>query len=153
MDNGTGSELDAFEPFPESDDDRVNDAAVLEWKAATTAFERVEAVLRRTTDWQSAGEVATRARVSDPTARKHLAALVESGYASEITTESSTRYRRNPDQRRFERIGRLADEHSRGELETAIREMKGRIREFEDTYGVSSPDELVDVLEPDDDDG
>lgn len=124
-----------------------------EWKASTTAFERVEAVLRRTTEWESAAAVADRALVSEPTARKHLSALVESGYASAIETGSATRYRRNPDQRRLERVQRLADEYSRDELATSIREMKRRIRDFEGRYDATSPEELVATLAPDDDEG
>lgn len=143
------------DPFPEIDaaDQDVNEAATNVWKASKTAFERVQAILQRTTDWQSASDIADRAHVSTPTARKHLSALVESGYAVATNASGSTRYRRNPDQYRFEHIQRLADDHSRGELEREIREMKERIREFEDTYDVSSPETLVEVLEPDDDNG
>lgn len=143
-----------IDPFPKTAaDDDVDDAAEREWKASTTAFERVESILERTTEWQSAGEIADRARVSEPTARKHLTALTESGYASASETGTGTRFKRNPDRRRLERVQRLADEHSREELERAIREMKTRIREFEGEYGATSPEELVGALEPDDEAG
>ena len=142
------------DPFPAADPDAdANEAAVQEWKAATTAFERVESVLGRTTDWQSASAIADRARVSEPTARKHLTALAESGRASTTETGVATQFRRNPDRRRLERVQRLADEHSTAELARAIREMKTRIRGFEDEHGATSPEELVDELEPDDDEG
>ena len=142
------------DPFPETDASTdVNEAAEREWKAATTAFERVESVLDRTTEWQSASDVAERARVSEPTARKHLSALAESGRASTNETSTGTQFRRNPDRRRLERVQRLADEHSRAALERSIREMKTRIREFEDEYEATSPEELVEHLEPDDEDG
>lgn len=143
-----------IDPFPGTDaQGDVNDAAEREWKAATTAFERVDAVLGRTTEWQSASEIADRARVSEPTARKHLVALAESGHASTNETGNATQFRRDPDRRRLERVQQLADEHSRVELERAIREMKTRIREFEDEYGATSPEECVDGLEPDDEAG
>lgn len=143
-----------IEPFPETGADAdVNDAAEREWKASTTAFERVESVLSRTTEWQSASAIAERARVSEPTARKHLTALAESGRASTRETGPATRFKRNPDRRRLERVQRLADEHSRDELERAIREMKTRIRKFEDEYDATSPEELVEQLEPDDEAG
>lgn len=143
--------LDDIDPFSEADQPAdVNEAAEREWKASTTAFERVEAILRRTTDWQSVSEIAERARVSDPTARKHLTALVSSGHAATTTVGATTQYRRNTDQRRFERIQQLADEHSREALETAIREMKTRIREFEDEYDATSPEELAGIVAPDD---
>ena len=153
MGDGTPAISD-IDPFPETDaDTAVNDAAEREWTAATTAFERVEAVLGRTTDWQSASDIAARARVSEPTARKHLTALAETGRASTTAAGNATLFRRNPDRKRLERVQRLADEHSREALERAIREMKARIREFEDEYGVTSPDELVETLEPDDETG
>lgn len=152
--SGDGSSAPDIDPFPETAaDTEVNDAAEREWKAATTAFERVEAVLGRTTDWQSASEIADRARVSEPTARKHLTALAETGRAATTEAGNTTRFRRNPDRRRLERVQRLADEHSRRELEEAIREMKVRIREFEDEYDATSPEELVETLEPDDEGG
>ncbi|QLK26714.1 ArsR family transcriptional regulator [Natrinema zhouii] len=148
------SKISDVDPFPETETEtEVNDAAEREWTAATTAFERVESVLGRTTDWQSASEIADRARVSEPTARKHLTALAETGHAATRETGNATRFRRNPDRRRLERVQRLADDHSRGELERSIREMKARIRAFEDAYEATSPEELVDSLEPDDEDG
>ncbi|ELY48941.1 DUF7342 family protein [Natronolimnohabitans innermongolicus] len=143
-----------IDPFPETDaNTAVQEAAEAEWTAATTAFERVESVLSRTTDWQSASEIAERARVSEPTARKHLMALAETGRAAMSDTGNGTRFKRDPDRRRLERIQQLADEHSRAELERAVREMKARVREFEDEYDATSPDELVDRLEPDDEAG
>lgn len=131
----------------------IDEVAEAEWKAETTAFERIETVLRRASEFATAGELADRARVSEPTARKHLESLVESGHASSTALGGATRYRRNPDQRRLERVRQLADEHTQGELESAIREMKTRIRSYEDEYGATSPEELVADLDPDDEDG
>ncbi|MFA9504139.1 ArsR family transcriptional regulator [Natrinema sp. H-ect1] len=149
-----GPRVADLEPFPETDTgDEVNDAAETEWRAATTAFERVDAVLGRTTDWQRASEIADRARVSEPTARKHLTALAETGRATTKETGTGKRFRRDPDRRRLERVQRLADDHSRAELERSIREMKARIQEFQERYDATGPDELVDRLEPDDEDG
>lgn len=145
---------DDVDPFPESDPAAtVNEAAEQEWTATTTAFERIQTVLRRTTDWQSAREIADRARVSEPTARKHLTTLVDSTHASATDTGGTTRYRRHPDQHRFERIQELDDDHTRSELEQAIREMKTTIREFESTDDATSPAELVETLDPADADG
>lgn len=146
--------LDEIEPF-ESDElpADVNKAAEEEWKATTTGFERVESILRRTTELQSAREISVRALVSEPTARKHLSSLVKSGHATAEKAGNTTLYRRNTDQRRLERIQHLADEHTRGELETAIRDMKEQIHVFETEYNVTEPEELVQTLEPDDEKG
>lgn len=140
------SERDLFD----SDEATVDEIAVSEWKSETTAAERVEGILRGTTEFKTAGELADSAYVSEPTARKHLESLVGSGIASSTSAGATTRYRRNPDQRRFERVRQLADEHTQGELEASIREMKSRIRSFEDRYGTTSPEELVVDLDPED---
>jgi hypothetical protein len=146
--------LDEIDPF-ELDDlpADVNVAAEQEWKATTTGFERVEAVLRRTTNLQSAREIGDRALVSEPTARKHLETLVTSGHASTRAMGNATLYRRNPDRRRLERIQHLADEHTMAELESSIRDMKTRIQSFENEYDATGPEELVQELDPDDDQG
>ncbi|MFC3959189.1 DUF7342 family protein [Halovivax cerinus] len=141
-------------PFDDIDvDGSIDDVAAAEWQSESTAFERIETVLRRTREFETAGTLADRALVSEPTARKHLESLVESGRASATTLGGATQYRRNPDQRRLERVRQLADEHTRPELESAIREMKTRIRSYEDEYGATSPEELVSTLDPDDEEG
>lgn len=145
------TDLDEIEPF-ESDElpADVNRAAEQEWKVTTTDFERVESILRGTTELQSAREISVRALVSEPTARKHLSSLVISGHVTTAKAGNTTLYRGNPDQRRLERIQHLADEHTREELETAIRNMKERIHVFETEYDSISPEELAQTLEPDD---
>lgn len=154
MESNERSSLDDIDPFedaPSSTDPNV--VAVEEWKASTTTFERVEAILRRTRASQSAKEIADRASVSEPTARKHLTSLAESNRATTERSGNTTRYRRNEDQRRWTRIQTLADEHTREELAGAIREMKAEIRGFETEYDATSPDELAGLLEPDDEMG
>lgn len=138
------SHASEIEPFPEAGADAdVNDAAEREWEASTTAFERVESVLGRTTEWQRAGEIAERARVSEPTARTHLTTLTESGRAVLRETGSEARFKRDSDRKRLERVQRLADDHSRAELERAVERLQTRLEAFEAEYGVASPDELV----------
>lgn len=150
MESNDPPPLDEIEPFGSGElPADVNSAAEQDWKAATTGFERVESVLRRTTDLQSAKEIGDRALVSEPTARKHLKSLTTSGHATTAKTGNTTRYRRNPDQRRLERIHHLANEHTRAELAASIRDMKTRLRTFEDEYDVGGPEELVQALDPD----
>lgn len=147
------SEIDSFDVDPDEFDD-VNEWAEEEWKASTTAAERVQTVLQQTTEPQTASEIADRARVSTPAARKHLKMLARNGGpAVAIEQGATTTYMRDPDRQRFERIKTLADDHSRAELEEAIRNMKAKIRDFEDEYGVTSPEELARELDPDDEEG
>lgn len=148
--------IDEVEPFDVDPDgfDDVNEWAETEWKESTTAAERIQTVLELTREPQSASEIAERARVSTPAARKHLNRLARTGGpAISIEEGATTLYMRDPDQERFERIKTLADDHSRSDIESAIRDMKTEIRGFEDAYDVTSPEELARVLEPDDDEG
>lgn len=150
------SGVDAVDPWdidPDAFDD-INDWVVEEWKAETTTAERVQTVLETTREPQTAREIAERARVSEPAARKHLKRLSNAGGPGVAIEEgSTTRYKRDPDVARFTRIKIIADEATPGEVETAIREMKTEIREYEDSYGVTSPEELARELEPDDESG
>lgn len=68
----------------------------------------MKSIISHTHEYQSAGEIAERARVSPPTARKQLESLHRSGYVV-VRDGRSTGYKRNPDQRRFERIQQFAD--------------------------------------------
>lgn len=60
---------------------------------------------------------------------------------------------RDPDQARFKRIKVIANEATTTEIETATREMKTKIRTYEDDYGASSPEELARELAPDNEQG
>lgn len=152
-DSAALDEVDLLDVDPDDIDD-VNEWAVAEWVETTTAAERVHTTLRHTREPQTASEIADRARVSTPAARDHLNRLAGmGGPAVAIEAGGSKRYLRDPDQERFDRIKTIADGHSRSELEAAIREMKTDVRAYEDTYEVTSPEELARVLDPDDDAG
>ncbi|WP_311174091.1 winged helix-turn-helix domain-containing protein [Halobellus ordinarius] len=129
----------------------VNEAAVEDWKADTTTFERVRQIIDVTTEPQSAGEIADRARVSDPTARKHLAALAETGRVKTITTDAGTRYMRAPQMLAMRRIADIHREHTKDEIRQAIQDLKEERREFQEQYDVVDVDELTLELEPGDD--
>jgi len=156
----TGSEgppsVDDIQPWEVDPDEfqDVNEWVVEEWKRSTTAAQRVQEVLETTTDPQTAREIADRARVSEPAAREHLKRLSRTGGPAVAVEEgTTTRYMRDPDQARFKRIKVIADGATTTEIETAIREMKAEVRTYEDDYGVSSPEELVRELAPDDEEG
>jgi predicted ArsR family transcriptional regulator len=61
--------------------DDVNEQVKTDWKEKTTPFERVYEIVEQTHDGQSAAEIADRALVSEPTARRHCKALVNTGLA------------------------------------------------------------------------
>lgn len=70
--------------------DDINEHARVEWRAETTPFERVHEVVEQTREAQSAAEIADRALVSEPTARRHCEALVNTGVAETEQRVEST---------------------------------------------------------------
>ena len=131
----------------------VNEAVVDDWVAETTPFGRVKEVLLSTTSYQYAGEIADRARVSEPSARKHLNALEDAGIASTEDTGRGTRYKRSRETVAMSRIQHLHREVPKAELIEGIRDLKAQISSYQREYGATSPDDLALELEADDGDG
>ena len=131
----------------------VNEAVLEEWKAETTPFDRVKEVLLSTTEFQYAGAIAERARVSEPSARKHLQTLADAGLAERDDTGRGTRYKRSRETVAMERIRELHAELTKPELVDGIRDLKAEIRSYREEYDATEPDDLALELEPDDDEG
>ena len=121
----------------------VNEAVIEEWKAETTPFERVRQVLHSTTEPQYANQLADRARVSEPTARKHLEILAEAGIAETATTGRGTQYKRSRRTVAMRRIGDLHTQLSREELVDGIRDLRQRIRSYQDEHDATDSDDLA----------
>jgi predicted ArsR family transcriptional regulator len=133
--------------------DDINDHVRAEWKADTTPFERVYEIVEETHEGQSAAEIAERALVSEPTARRHCKALVNTGFAETGSDGRTTLYRRNSDRVLMSRIRELRAEADRDELLDGIKRMKSEIRRYEDRYDVVSPEELAGKLDADETEG
>ena len=133
--------------------DDINEHVRAEWKAETTPFERVYEIVEQTHEGQSAAEIADRALVSEPTARRHCKALVNTGFAETESERQTTLYRRNADRILMSRIRELRENTDRDELLDGIRRMKTEIREYEDRYDVVSPEELAQKLDADETEG
>jgi DNA-binding transcriptional ArsR family regulator len=123
--------------------DDINDRVRSEWKDETTPFERVYEVLEQTHDGHSAADIAERALVSEPTARRHLEALVETGFGTKSEEGRTTLYRRDDDRVLMTRIRELRNEADRTDLLEGIQRMKAEIRAYEEQYDVLSPEELA----------
>lgn len=133
--------------------DDLDDAVTAEWKESTTAFERIHAVLKDTTEPRTTGDLADAAATTKPTVRKHVRPLVDAGMVEEDASATATRYVWSSTQRRVDRVADLAADHSPSELDAKLRRTKRRLASLEQTYGVDSPSELVAQLDPDDDAG
>ena len=121
----------------------VNEAVVEEWVAETTPFERVRHVLHATTEPEYANRLADRARVSEPTARKHLDILAEAGIADTTTTGRGTQYKRSRQTVAMQRIRDLHAQLSRAELADGIRALRDRVRSYQDDHGATDADDLA----------
>lgn len=128
--------------------DDLNKRVRDEWKSETTPFERIYEVLEQTHSGQSAAEIAERALVSEPTARRHLNSIVSTGFGTTTQDGRTTLYRHNDDRVLMTRIRELRDRASREELLAGIKRMKASIRDFEATYDALSPEELARQLPP-----
>lgn len=151
----SAGEIDPFESDELAGDipDDFDEAVTAEWKASTTAFQRIHTVLKNTYEPHTTGELADEAATTKPTVRKHVEPLVEAGMVVEQTSGNAIQYVWNPTQRRVSRVAELADEYAPAELDAKIKRVKERIAEFEQAYDVDSPNDLVERLDPEDDAG
>lgn len=133
--------------------DDINEYVKEEWKAETTPFERVYEIVEGTHEGASAATIAEHALVSEPTARRHCATLVNTGFADTEQDGRTTLYKRNEDRILMTRIREIRRELSREEIIDGIRRMKAEIRAYEETYDAISPEELVRQLSSEDADG
>lgn len=149
------TDVDPFESDELSGDvpDDLDAGVTAEWKASTTAFQRIHTVLKNTYEPQTTGEIADAAATTKPTVRKHVAPLVEAGMVTKETGGNATRYAWSQKQRRVNRVAELADEHSAADLDAKVRRAKERISELRERYDVESPNDLAERLDPDDDAG
>lgn len=120
---------------------------VEEWVAETTPFERVREILLSTTTPQYAREIAERARVSEPTARKHLKLLADAGIAEIAETGQGHRYKRSRQVVAMQRISDLHAELSREALTEGIKDLRQRIQTYQSGYNATDPDDLALRLE------
>ncbi|MBX0297897.1 helix-turn-helix domain-containing protein [Haloarcula nitratireducens] len=129
----------------------VNEATIEEWKADTTTFERVRSIIDVTTEPQPVSTIADRAHVSEPTVRKHLTALAETGRVKTVNTDSGTQYMRAPQMLAMRRISAIHREHTKNEIRDAIQNLKEELSDFREQYDVTDVNELTLELDPGDD--
>ena len=129
----------------------VNEAVLEEWKEETTAFDRLTTVIDATSEPAFAKEIAKRAAVSEPTARRHLKSLAEVGRVTTVASERGTKYKRSPSTLAMRRIAGLHSHYSKEELQEAIKELRDKIATLRTEHGVSDADDLATELEIGDD--
>ena len=140
-------------PDPIEGYDDVNEAAVADWKSDTTTRERIKAVITRTTEPTPTAEIAERARASKPVVRDELNELTEIGLVEQIDGGQGALYRRNDQLYIYQQVVALHEEYSQDELVEKLQELKRTVNELRTKYGVESPAELAQQLDPDDTEG
>jgi DNA-binding transcriptional ArsR family regulator len=129
----------------------VNEAALEEWKADTTAFDRVTTVIDTTTEPAFASSIAERAQVAEPTARRHLKSLADAGRVLTVSADGGTKYKRSPNTLAMRRISGLHAHYSKAELQDAIEDLRTKLASLREEHGVSDADDLATELEHGDD--
>lgn len=118
----------------------INEAVADEWIAKTTPAERVRQVIAHIYDPVSAATVADDARTTPKTARKHLDTLADEGYVTTATgANGATTYRRSTESLVVEQAADLRERFSIDELAARIDDLRERLADYRDEYGVESP--------------
>lgn len=129
----------------------VNEAVIEEWKEDTTAFDRITTVIDATVEPAFAKEIADRAAVAEPTARRHLKSLAEVGRVAAVSADGGTKYKRSPSTLAMRRISGLHATYSKADLQDAIADLREKLTALRDKHGVSDADDLATELELGDD--
>jgi len=130
----------------------VNEAVTEEWKQDTTGFDRITTVIDATAEPAFAREIAERAAVAEPTARRHLKSLADVGRVTAVSADGGTKYKRSPSTLAMRRISGLHATYSKAELQDAIEDLREKLARLRDTHGVSDADDLATELDLGDDD-
>lgn len=135
---------------PPEEYDNVNEAAVNDWKKETTTRERIKSVIKRTTDPTPASEIAEKARASQPVARDELNELTKIGLVEKIDDGQGALYKRSDQMYIYQQVLKLHDEYSEDELVEKLQELKQVVNRIRTNYGVESPAELAQEIDPED---
>lgn len=123
----------------------VNERVEDEWVEETTPFERVREVMKRTYDPQPVGEIASRARTSENTARKHLDQLAEGGFVVETASPDArgTCYERSSASLVLEQANRIRSEVDTATLTARVAEMQQTVQTYREKFDADSPEDAV----------
>lgn len=129
-------------PPPEPFDD-VNEEVVEEWKQETSPYTRIREIISHAYTPQPVASIATRAHVSEKTARKHLNTLADDGFVStQPGDHGATLYSRSSESLVVEQATDILEQLSVAELRERVSELRSTIRDFQEKYDAESPEEL-----------
>jgi hypothetical protein len=112
----------------------------------TATIDRIREVAMTVREPKNAGEIADAAGVARNTAEKYLTQLVEVDKLATVQRGRETCYYPDPVTQFFEQIRDLVSEQDKDELTAELAAIRDDIDEWEDEYGVTSPDELRETV-------
>lgn len=115
---------------------------VQSWTEHTTGFDRVRAVSSALDEPRTAGWIATEAHVSEPTARNHLARLVDLGVLTTADSERGKAYFPDPIYTRLTALQELVANNTEVELTEQATRIQREVADWQDRFGVDTPREL-----------
>ena len=116
------------------------------WTDTTTARERVETIATTLSEPRTVNWVADQAQVEWDTANRHLESLVEAGVLLETADGA---YMPDPTRAYFDHLRDLILDNERTELRGELEAIAERVEEWQQRYGVDSPEELEATLADD----
>lgn len=132
---------DPLEPGEYTD---VDEAVGEAWEADTTPYERVREVLSHVYTPTAVDVIADDARTSPKTARKHLTALADEGFASTASGEhGATLFRRSSESLVLEQAADILERVTVAELTDRVQAMREDLAAYRTEFGVDSPEELT----------
>lgn len=138
-DSMTPADISPFSVDTDEFDD-INELATAEWKASTTADERIRAVIKRTTVPKPAKEIAETAAVSETKARTTLNKLAEGGIVRVHQTASGKAYERDPTWHLLQQVHQLA---TSGTLVDQIQRAKQELADYRSQYETDEPEDVL----------
>lgn len=112
------------------------------WDAGKTVKERVYETALGLREPTTVAEVADRTGCAEESARTHLAWFADMGLVERVGDGRPARYRRNEAYFEWKRADRLRRELSAGELVDRRDRLVERDRDYQERYGVPSPNEV-----------
>ncbi|MFD1571231.1 DUF7342 family protein [Halorubrum laminariae] len=112
------------------------------WIEHTSAFDRVQSVVRSVSEPKPVSYIAEEAHVAENTARDHLERLVELNVLLESESGGTALYSPDPLHVRLQTLRDLLEEHDRDGLIELKADLQVEIEKLSEEYGVDSPDAL-----------
>jgi DNA-binding MarR family transcriptional regulator len=125
-----------FGPAPS---DEAFEEELRTWERTQDTRQRIKQVVIGVRDPTSPSRIASRARCSPKTARKHLRDLADERIVLRIDDPQGDRYRRNDEYFAWRRAHRLSIERSEAELLDRLEELEERDREYRTCFDEESP--------------